>query len=186
MLDVAALNIGDTVCAFIRHGEKDAERFVLTQAGKAESIRFGQHIADLNRPVRLYSSPEERCLETAALLAESIAGARSGIQEAAILGKPGIQVKNEEEYSRLIGCKRCRDVYREWKKGLHDDAMHSPAFIRSETLRFVHETMLPQGITIYVSQSGTIACTGYALGVTDYRADDEDWVGYLDGFVLGV
>lgn len=186
MLDVTALGGGDTICAFIRHGEKDADRFALTQAGKAEIGRIGRLVADLNRPVRLYASPEGRCLETAALLAERILGHGSAVPTSAILGKPGIQVKDEAKYSLLTDRMRCREIYREWKMGLHEDAMHSPAFIRTEILRFLRETSLRHGITIYVSQSGTIACTGYALGLTDYKADDGDWVKYLDGFLVGV
>lgn len=44
--------------------------------------------------------------------------------------------------------------------------------------------MSRHGITVYVSQSGTIACVGYSFGLTDYKADGDDWVRFLDGFVL--
>ena len=125
-------------------------------------------------------------METATLLAEKIPQSGSGISTSAILGKPGIQVKDEVKYTLLTDRMRCRDIYREWKMGRHEDAMQTPAFIRGEILRFLRETSLQNGITIYVSQSGTIACAGYALGLTDYRADDEDWVKYLDGFVMEV
>lgn len=186
MLDVTALSKGETVCAFIRHGEKDVDHYGLTNAGKAEIGRIGQLIAALNRPVRLCASPEGRCMETAALLAEKILRPGSGISTSAMLGKPGIQVKDEGKYKLLTDRMRCRDIYREWKMGRHDDAMHTPAFIRTEILQFLRKTSLQNGITIYVSQSGTIACAGYALGLADYRADDDDWVKYLDGFVVGV
>lgn len=186
MLDVTALSRGESVCAFIRHGEKDVGHYGLTNAGKAEIGRIGQLVAALNRPVRLYASPEGRCMETATLLAEKIPQSGSGILTSAILGKPGIQVKDEVKYTLLTDRMRCRDIYREWKMGRHEDAMQTPAFIRGEILRFLRETSLQNGITIYVSQSGTIACAGYALGLTDYRADDEDWVKYLDGFVMEV
>ena len=184
MLDVTALSRGESVCALIRHGEKDVGHYGLTNAGKAEIGRIGQLVAALNRPVRLYASPEGRCMETATLLAEKIPQSGSGMSTSAILGKPGIQVKDEVKYTLLTDRMRCRDIYREWKMGRHEDAMHTPAFIRTKILRFLRETSLHKGITIYVSQSGTIACAGYALGLTDYRADDDDWVQYLDGFGL--
>ena len=184
MLDVDALNAGDTVCALIRHGEKDDRHFGLTEHGKAEIERIGLLISALHKPVRLYSSPECRCMETAVLMSKIILGSGCDVQTSTILGKPGVQVKNEEKYSLLTDCMRCRDIYREWKMGLHGDAMQTSAFIRTETLRFLHETCIQHGITIYVSQSGTIACAGYSLGLTDYKADDDDWVRFLDGFVL--
>jgi hypothetical protein len=184
MFNVNALNVGDTVCALIRHGEKANGHFGLTEDGKAEIERVGRLVSALHKPVRLYASPESRCVETAVLMGRGIHGSIYDIQTSTILGKPGVQVKNEEKYSLLTDRARCRDIYREWKMGLHKEAMQTAAFIRTETLRFLHETCLPHGITIYVSQSGTIACAGYSLGLTDYAADDDDWVQFLDGFVL--
>ncbi|MBQ6340617.1 MAG: phosphoglycerate mutase family protein [Kiritimatiellae bacterium] len=184
MLDVNALNVGDTVCALIRHGEKDDSHFVLTEKGKSEIERIGLRVSAFHKPVRLYASPESRCVETAVLMGKVIYGSVCDIQTSSMLGKPGVQVKNEEKYSLLTDCMRCRDVYREWKMGLHRDAMQTSAFIRKEIRRFLRETCLQHGITLYISQSGTIACAGYSLGLTDYKADDEDWVKFLDGFVL--
>ena len=184
MLDVRALNVGDTVCAFIRHGEKANRHFGLTEDGKMEIERFGRLVSALHKPVRLYASPESRCVETAVLMGRAIHGSVSDIKTSTILGKPGVQVKDEEKYLLLTDHMRCRDIFREWKIGLHKDAMQTAAFIKTETLRFLHETCLQHGITLYISQSGTIACAGYSLSLTDYASDDNDWVPFLDGFVL--
>lgn len=184
MLDVNVLSTRDTVCAFIRHGEKDDSHFGLTERGKAEIERIGLLISTLRKPVKLYASPEFRCLETAVLMGKVIHGSGYDIQTSTMLGKPGVQVRNEEKYSLLTDRMRCRDIYREWKTGLHRDAMQTPAFIKTETLRFLHQTCLQHGITVYISQSGTIACVGYSFGQTDYKADDDEWVSFLDGFIL--
>ena len=184
MLDVKALSAGDTVCALIRHGEKDDSHFGLTEHGKAEIERIGLLISALHKPIRLYASPECRCMETAVLMGKVIHGSGCDVQASTMLGKPGVQVKNEEKYSLLTDRMRCRDIYREWKMGLHRDAMQTSAYIRNETLCFLRDTCLQHGITIYISQSGTIACVGYSFGLTDYKADDDDWVRFLDGFLL--
>lgn len=186
MLDVNALRHGESVCAFIRHGEKDCEHFCLTENGKTEVKNFGELVSSLGRSVQLFSSPEPRCMETACLMGEILHGSGYDIQTSPILGKPGVQVKREERYSLLTDQMRCRDIYRGWKNGLHRDAMHSPEIIKDEILRFLKETSLRGGITIYISQSGTIACAGFSLGLTDYKADEIDWVRYLDGFVVEV
>ena len=72
MLDVNALSAGDTVCALIRHGEKDNSHFGLTEDGKAEIERISLLISALHKPVRLYASPECRCMETAVLMGKVI------------------------------------------------------------------------------------------------------------------
>lgn len=38
-------------------------------------------------------------------------------------------------------------------------------------------------ITLCISQSGTVACTGYALGLVDYQNTENGWVDYLDGYI---
>ena len=74
---------------------------------------------------------------------------------------------------------RCRDIFREWKKGLHGEALNSSAIIHDEMMNFFH-TSLINSLTIYISQSGTLAFTAYSLGIRDYKAADEEWVNYLD------
>ena len=110
--------------------------------------------------------------------------AKIDIQISNILGKPGIQVKDELEYTKLTNFMKCRDIFKEWKNGMHYDAMNAPEIIKNRIIDFFLSTSLDNGITIYISQSGTIACTGYSLGIIDYKANDEEWVNYLDGYIL--
>jgi len=186
MLDVNSLSAGESVCAFIRHGEKDDGSFGLTEGGKAEAKRMGRILSALHKPVRVCSSPEGRCMETAVLISDALAGSCCGIQTSPLLGRPGVQVKDEGKYYSLTNQLRCRDIYREWKNGRHWDAMHTPTHIESEIRHFIRESVIRHGITICVSQSGTIACVGFALGVIDYRADDVDWVPFLGGFATEI
>jgi hypothetical protein len=109
---------------------------------------------------------------------------KNGILCSTFLGKPGIQVRDEVAYTKLTDTMKCREIFKEWKMGLHSDAMNCPEIIMKETMEFFEKTAIPNGITLYISQSGTVACTGYALGVVDYKADSEDWVDFLDGYIL--
>jgi hypothetical protein len=51
-------------------------------------------------------------------------------------------------------------------------------------ISFFEKTSFKNGITLYISQSGTVACTGYALNLTDYKNVDHEWVDYLDGYIF--
>ena len=49
---------------------------------------------------------------------------------------------------------------------------------------YLERTCASEGITLYVSQSGTIAGIGYALKLVDYDIEKDEWVNNLDGFVI--
>lgn len=187
MINVEGLSRGiSTICIFIRHGEKDATQYCLTENGKHEIIAFSKKLIMLGQRIKIYSSPEKRCVETASIINSVVNEGENEICCSAFLGKPGIQVKNETAYTKLTDTMKCRDIFKEWKKGLHTDAINSLETIREESMAFFGKTAIPNGITLYISQSGTVACTGYALGLVDYKADSEDWVDFLDGYILGL
>lgn len=175
---------GSTICIFIRHGEKDTTQYCLTENGKREIIDFSKKLISLGQRIQIYSSPEKRCVETASIINSVVNEKENEIHCSAFLGKPGIQVRDEAAYTKLTDTMKCRDIFKEWKKGLHPDAMNRPETIREEAMVFFGKTAIPNAITLYISQSGTVACTGYALGLVDYKADSEDWVDFLDGYIL--
>lgn len=184
MINIDQMNDANTICAFIRHGEKDSNNYSLTENGKKKIVELSRLISLLQKDVLIYSSPEPRCVETATIINNIVNDAKSPIRISMVLGKPGIQVKDNVEYTKLIESKKCREVYKEWKNGLCEKAMNTPEYIERSISDFVDETSLDNGLTLYISQSGTVACIGYALGLIDYKADDEDWVDYLNGFVV--
>ena len=185
MIAVEGLDKGDgTICIFIRHGEKDTVQYGLTENGKREINAFSQKLLMLEQGIQIYTSPENRCMETASIINSVVNEKETIIRCSAFLGKPGIQVRDETAYAKLTDTMKCRNIFKEWKQGLHRDAMPSPETIRKEAMAFFTRTAIPNGITLYISQSGTVACTGYALGLVDYKADSEDWVDFLDGYVL--
>lgn len=187
MINVEGLNReGDTICIFIRHGEKDTTQYCLTEKGKREIIAFSKKLITFGQRIQIYSSPEKRCVETASIINSIVNEAENEVCCSAFLGKPGVQVKNETAYTKLTDTMKCRDIFKEWKNGLHTDAINSLETIREEAMAFFGNTAIQNAITLYISQSGTVACTGYALGLVDYKADFDDWVDFLDGYILRV
>ena len=119
MLNIDELKKGNRVCAFIRHGEKDTKNFCLTDAGKHDIDELSKLLYLLQRRIIIYSSPEDRCIETAMMINSIVNDAKIDIQISNILGKPGIQVKDELEYTKLTNFMKCRDIFKEWKNGMH-------------------------------------------------------------------
>ena len=184
MINIEEIQSKGTVCVFIRHGEKDISSYGLTEQGKSEIRRFGQMLYALRKPIMIYSSPEARCMETGLIINGIINGSNPQCVASDILGKPGVQVKDDSLYALLTDTMRCRDIFKEWKRGMHYDAMNTPEYIKEKMLDYFKNTAMLNGITVYVSQSGTVACTGRALGLVDYMDNGDDWVDYLDGYIL--
>lgn len=185
MININKLKKVNNICVFIRHGEKDVNNYCLTNKGKNKIIEFGNSLFLLNKKIIIYSSPEKRCIETANIISSIVNGPNSLVHISNILGKPGIQVKNEIEYTKLTDTMRCRDIFNGWKKGLYSEAMYSCKTIKARIINFFEKTSLKNDITLYIGQSGTIACTGYSLSIVDYyKTPNDKWVDFLDGYVL--
>lgn len=184
MININKLKKASKTCVFIRHGEKDINNYNLTDRGKHEIFEFSNSLCLLDKKIIIYSSPESRCIETATIINNVVNGENSDLHVSDVLGKPGIQVKNEIEYTKLTDTMKCREVFKEWKKGMHYDAMNRPEIIKTKIIDFFEKTSSKNEITIYIGQSGTVACTGYSLSLVDYQANNEDWVNFLDGYIL--
>ena len=185
MISLNQLQNSGNICIFIRHGEKNLDGYDLSSEGKKQSLEFAEKLYLLNKEINVFSSPEQRCIETATIINNRVNGESSNISLSSALGKPGIQVKNEIEYAKLTDTMRCRDIFSEWKRGKCCEAMHRPEIVKERVISFFEKTSFKNdGITLYISQSGTVACTGYALNLTDYKNVDHEWVDYLDGYIF--
>jgi broad specificity phosphatase PhoE len=175
------------LAVFIRHGEKDdfgAGPALITQQAKMASEALGLSLRNLKLPIKVYSSPELRCVQTAKILNQSISGVESDIAITSFLGQPGIQVKNNKRYLEIFHSHGSRELYTQWKNGNHYDALRTIEELCTELSKFLERTTVESKISLFVSQSGTIAALGYALGLRNYDIGNNEWVPYLDGFVL--
>ena len=62
--------------------------------------------------------------------------------------------------------------------------MRDPLSLMNLAYEFLEKTCVSKGITLYVSQSGTIAGIAYALKILDFDIDKNEWVNNLDGFIV--
>lgn len=175
------------MAVFIRHGEKHgagAGPALITQQAIMASETLALSLRDLKFPINIYSSPELRCIQTAKILNQTISGFDSDIEITSFLGQPGIQVKNNTKYLNIFNEHGAREIYSQWKNGEHHDALRTKDELCAELSKFLEKTTVESKISIFVSQSGTIAALGYALGLRNYDIGNNEWVPYLDGFVL--
>lgn len=175
------------LAVFIRHGEKQMLRAgpaLITQQAKKSSSELGARLRDFKVSIKVYSSPELRCVQTAEVLSKEIFGVDSYISVTSFLGQPGIHVKNNMTYLDIFKEYGARVIYSQWKNGKYHDSLRTVDDLRSELSSFLGKTAMDSRISLFVSQSGTIAALGYALGLKNYDIENNEWVSFLDGFVL--
>lgn len=172
------------VALFVRHAEKEPLNPVgISAKGIIDSEEMGDYLRDVNKTVYIYSSPEYRCVQTAKIISERLYCTE--IVETNFLGVPGAQIIDESAYAKLYEKYLCREIFSQWKQGLHYDIMCSPIQLKKRTIDFFKKNF-KSGINLCISQSGTIASIGYALGLVDYNVAAGEWVAYLDGFSKSV
>ena len=171
----------------IRHGENEqGMEGLLSKVGIMHTEAFADSLKSLKQPVRIYTSPKLRCVQSANIINNVISGGKKDIILTSKLGEPGIQILNYDIFLDLYAEKRCREIFSEWKEKQHYDALLNPVELRKKAELFFRSTCITTGITLYLSQSGTVAGLGYAFNKTDYDVQNGQWVPYLDGFFLNV
>ena len=187
--NIFEINQNSRIALFVRHGEKgETPGSLLTQDGIHQSENFGYDLKKLNIPVKIYTSPEMRCVQTALIINKIISSMKDDIIISNMLGLPGIQLLDNDVYIELCSKSnlRYKEIFAQWKNGEHYDALRPPIMLKEMAKEFIKSTCINRGITLYLSQSGTIAGIGYVLKIIDYDIPAGEWVNFLDGFVLDV
>lgn len=180
---------GNRIALFIRHGERENKASVLlTKKGIVQSEFFGNRLKTLGVSIKIYSSPELRCVQTAEIINNCLSGMKNEIVLTNKLGMPGIQILNVDKFQKLYADYNFvyKNIYQEWKKGKFYDILRSPMALKAAAEGFVKSKTTQKGITLFVSQSGTMANIGYSLNIIDYDENSSGWVDYLDGFFVQV
>lgn len=173
------------IALFIRHGEKSGSSMgLLSESGKIAVKSFANNLKKLGCPVNIISSPELRCVQTSNIINEIISHNENDIILSNKLGYPGLHISNSTIYQQLYQRKKAREIFYEWEKGLHFDCLRTPQDLRKLSMEFIRRSCAENGITIFISQSGTVSGIGYSLGLLDFNVADGEWIDYLDGFYM--
>lgn len=125
----------EPLALFIRHAERseitsmvNALEALLTERGKEEARRLGRDLARFG-PVRIYSSPVERCRQTAEQLARGIGeagGTAERMGELFDLGGPYIAGDWHEVMSHVVSLGSQESFLRQWIDGSLPPGLMTP------------------------------------------------------------
>ena len=145
---------------------------------------MGLRFSNLKIPIKIYSSPELRCVETAKIFNREISAGNDDIVLTSFLGDPGGHVKNNDNYLEIFNKSETRKIYSQWKAGQYYGILRTPEELKSEFFAFLKKIPTENKISLFVSQSGTVANLGYALGLLDFDTEQNEWVPFLRGFIV--
>jgi hypothetical protein len=180
-------NSNSKIAIFLRHADKsqDGDSY-LTQKGVDDTVNLAYKLQGLNTNIRIFTSPEPRCEQTAKIIHSRLQIPSDQLYFSNALGKPGLQILDNDLYEKLYHEFKCRDIFHQWKNGKHYNALRNPKLLKYVANIFFQTTCTEKGITLYISQSGTVASIGYALELLNYDVTDDEWVDFLEGFMISI
>ncbi len=183
--DLLKNNSHSKMALIIRHGEKsETVNGLLSENGKTSVKKFAVELKKFGYQINIVSSPELRCVQTATIINEILSNNENDIILSNKLGCPGLHILNNSIYQELYKTKKAREIFYEWKEGLHLDCLRTPKELKKLSMEFFLNLCIENSITLFVSQSGTVSGIGYSLGLLDYDKIDDEWIEYLEGFFV--
>jgi broad specificity phosphatase PhoE len=167
----------------IRHAEREENQDKLTEQGRKQAAEFGKSINHL--PVNaIYTSPTDRCVETAKIIAEQLPGDVPIILDN-YLNEVGVYVtdmqKAIETYYKLGKEEFFKRLFTD--QPLEGYNIYSQA--AEKLLNFVRENTFENGITLFITHNFIIRMLNHYLRKLTYK-DKVMKVGYLQGIIVQI
>lgn len=155
----------------------------LTPIGRSEALKLGRRLSD-HAPLRLFSSPVDRCVETAELIARG-ANHTVDIIESRLLGRPGAFVVDESSVDRYLADLGLMGLAKEWIDGKVPSDVMAPISEGSDALmRWISDQLAlsDEGLDIYIGHD--LFLTPVLMHYLGYDALTNGLLRFLDGFIL--
>ncbi|WP_298393689.1 histidine phosphatase family protein [Flavobacterium sp.] len=171
----------------IRHGDRDAipagsfgNEVLLNEKGKQNAQSFGEKLKT-SKITKIYTSPVERCVQTAEYIAKGYGKAVNIIQTTA-LGAPGLHI-NDEKTAGAFYLQQGFDVmYESFINGVMVPGVATPERLNQDLTDFINNNSEEKETTIFITHDMLIAFYHFSINKTVYTK--ENWVNYLSGITF--
>lgn len=178
------------IAVFLRHAEREkkdimnvGEEIMLTPEGVSTARKLGQSLR--GAPVRtIYCSPILRCVQTANAINAELSNYAIDTVLTNKLGMPGLSISDTNLSGALYSTYTTREIYDQYTSGEEMAALTSPDVLAKSTMEFLQSACSKDGIFLFITHDSTLAHIRYAL--TGYTYKDDEWVDFLDGFVISL
>jgi hypothetical protein len=177
------------LAVLIRHADRDkipegefGNEVLLNENGVKNSIQFGEKIKN-HRINAIYSSPVERCIQTANNIVKGYCK-QIEIIETVALGGPGMHVLDADLVGQYYLENGFWEMYKNFKNGVAIQGLPQKEKLKEDFYNFLNSNTKEEGITIYITHDSLIAFVAFVINGKEYT--EGDWIDYLDGLILKI
>lgn len=181
------MNTKNKKALLIRHADRDAipegsfgNEVLLNETGKQNAQSFGEKLKE-SKIRKVYTSPVERCVQTAKYIAKGYGNAIEIIQTTA-LGAPGLHISNEKIAGTYYLEHGIDVMYESFKNGITIPGMATPESLNQNMTDFINKNSVENETTIFITHDMLIAFYHFSIDKTVYTK--ENWVNYLSGITF--
>jgi broad specificity phosphatase PhoE len=177
----------DTLSAIIRHADRDkiptdsfGNEILLNKKGIYNSIVFGKEIKNYTIK-RIFTSPIQRCVQTAEFIAEGY-GKKFDIIKSPALGDPGYHITDAKKAGEIFLNIGGMEMLKRFTADIPMEGVQTHKNLKENMDNFIKENTDEQGLTLFITHDMLIAFYHYCIDKTVYTK--QNWVNYLSGIIF--
>jgi hypothetical protein len=187
-IDLSSLEGHGRAALFVRHSERVGEEIAteedgLTEKGRVMALELGRSLRPFG-PIRVFSSPVGRCIDTARLISEG-ASVTGEVTVSTNLGGPGVFVVDGDTVMARLNDMGLSPFIRSWFTGELPLTEVRSCETGSRALMdwaICELSSRPKGLDVHVSHD--LDLTPVLVHYLGYDPFEEGLLGFLDGFMV--
>lgn len=175
------------ISLLLRHADRDeipqgsfGNEILLNEKGKQNAQSLGAKLSD-SKINRIFTSPVERCVQTAELLTKGY-GKTIEILETTALGAPGLHIKDEKIAGQFYLQYGFDEMYKQFTQGKEIPGIPNLNELNNRVTKFITENTTTNGTTIFITHDMLIAFYHFSVNKKVYTK--ENWINYLTGLTF--
>lgn len=175
------------ISLLLRHSDRDdipkdsfGHEVLLNEKGIQKALQFGESLAHV-KVNKIYSSPIERCVQTAELIVKGI-NKSVEIIEANALGAPGLHINDENIAGNFFLQHGIDELYKRFMRGLEIPGMPNAKELNRRMSTFLKEKTVENGRTLFITHDMLIVFYHFSINKKVYTR--ENWIDYMTGLTF--
>lgn len=181
------MNVNEKISLLLRHADRDeipqgsfGNEILLNEKGKQNAQSFGKNLTE-RKINRIFTSPVERCVQTAEFLTKGY-GITIEIIETTALGAPGLHITDEKIAGDFYLQYGFDKMYKRFKQGKEIPGISSINELNNRITDFITENTTANGTTIFITHDMLIAFYHFSINQKVYSKDN--WINYMTGLTF--
>lgn len=171
----------------LRHADRDeipqgsfGNEILLNEQGKQNAESYGENLAK-RKINRIFTSPVERCVQTAKFLTKGY-GRNIEIIGTTALGVPELHITDEQIAGEFYLQYGFDEMYKRFIQGKEIPGIPYINELNNRITNFINENTTANGTTIFITHDMLIAFYHFSINKKVYTMDN--WINYMTGLTF--